>query len=52
VTCSIGIGVQGEEYDFANTDELVGAADRALYGAKFGGRDQVVMYSENLSPLS
>lgn len=52
VTCSIGIGVQGEDQDFENTAALVGAADRALYAAKFAGRNQAMLYNENLSPLS
>lgn len=51
VTCSIGIGVQGEAQDFEDPDALVGAADRALYAAKFAGRDQAMIFNENLSPL-
>ena len=41
VTCSVGVGVQsGDEIDF---DALFGAADRALYDAKRGGRNRVAL---------
>ncbi len=38
---SISIGVAQWPEDGATPEELIGAADRALYSAKHGGRDQV-----------
>lgn len=49
VTGSIGIAVQGEPATFNTPEDLVAAADRALYAAKFGGRDQAVVYNEQLT---
>jgi diguanylate cyclase (GGDEF)-like protein len=40
VTVSIGVAVSGSAVD---TEELVGQADAALYAAKAGGRDRVVV---------
>jgi diguanylate cyclase (GGDEF)-like protein len=41
VTVSIGVAVSGE--GVVDTDQLVGQADAALYAAKAGGRDRVVL---------
>lgn len=41
VTVSIGVAVS--QAGVVNTDDLVSQADAALYGAKAGGRDQVVV---------
>jgi diguanylate cyclase (GGDEF)-like protein len=41
VTLSIGVAVSG--FGPVDTDELVGCADAALYAAKAGGRDRVVV---------
>jgi diguanylate cyclase (GGDEF)-like protein len=43
VTVSIGVAVSGE--DRVDTDELIARADAALYAAKAGGRDRVVVGS-------
>ncbi|MEX2572462.1 MAG: GGDEF domain-containing protein [Gemmatimonadota bacterium] len=42
VRITASIGVAGYPLDAASPEDLVRAADRALYGAKSGGRDQVV----------
>lgn len=44
VTASIGVAVHGEGCSFTRLEEIVDAADRALYQAKGQGRDQYVLY--------
>lgn len=48
VTVSIGVAVSSAGR--VDTDELVGEADAALYAAKAGGRDRVVMGRRERSP--
>lgn len=45
VTASIGIAVHGEGCSFNCLEDVVDAADRALYQAKHQGRDRYVFYS-------
>ena len=45
---SISIGIAQWPEDGAKTEELIGAADRALYLAKHGGRDQVSIAGSGL----
>lgn len=47
VTISIGVATHGESMEFGNVDQLVQAADRALYTAKLQGRNQAVSYDPN-----
>jgi diguanylate cyclase (GGDEF)-like protein len=46
VTGSIGIAVHGEQTRFANIEDILRAADEALYTAKRRGRDRFVFYSD------
>ena len=43
VAVTISIGVAVSKPSVVNTDDLVARADAALYSAKAGGRDQVVV---------
>lgn len=43
VAVTVSIGVAVSRSDFVNTDDLVARADAALYSAKAGGRDIVVV---------
>jgi len=47
VTISIGVATHGEAMEFGSVDQLVQAADRALYTAKLKGRNQAVSYHPN-----
>jgi diguanylate cyclase (GGDEF)-like protein len=49
VTTSIGVAVSGA--GTVDSDELVSQADAALYAAKAGGRDRVVLGGREPSPL-
>jgi diguanylate cyclase (GGDEF)-like protein len=42
VSVTISIGVAQRNYEFRTTDDVIDAADRALYQAKEKGRNQVV----------
>jgi diguanylate cyclase (GGDEF)-like protein len=48
VTISIGVAVPSEARP--THDDLLAAADHALYQAKRSGRDRVVMYADTLVP--
>jgi diguanylate cyclase (GGDEF)-like protein len=48
VTISIGVAVPSQARDAL--DDLLAAADHALYQAKRSGRDRVVMYADTLVP--
>ncbi len=47
VTVSIGCATQDEQTHFANTADLIAAADQALYAAKLRGRDRTVPFSRS-----
>lgn len=46
VTASMGVAVHNEGRHFHDVDDLIGAADAALYVAKTQGRDRCVFHSE------
>lgn len=46
VTASIGVAVHGEELRFRTMEEVLRAADDALYAAKHQGRDRCVFYQD------
>ncbi|ROR29638.1 GGDEF domain-containing protein [Inmirania thermothiophila] len=46
VTASIGLATHGEHQRYESPDELVRAADKALYAAKVAGRDRLVVVDE------
>ncbi len=46
VTVSIGMVTHGARHSFATSDELVKAADKALYFAKSMGRDRSIAYDQ------
>jgi diguanylate cyclase (GGDEF)-like protein len=50
VTASIGVAVLGEGQDFASAEELLRAADQAVYEAKRGGRDRWVAFGPGTRP--
>jgi len=43
LTASIGVAHYDAQHEYASTDEMLAAADGALYRAKHGGRNQVVI---------
>jgi two-component system cell cycle response regulator len=45
VTLSIGVAMGGKSAAHNNVDDLLGSADRALYQAKAGGRDQALFHT-------
>jgi diguanylate cyclase (GGDEF)-like protein len=49
VTISIGLVVQSEATGFSDTEAFIQAADNALYAAKLGGRDRIIVYDEQQS---
>ncbi len=44
VTASIGIATYSDSSEFKTAEDLVRAADKAVYAAKLGGRDRMVFY--------
>ncbi len=44
VTVSMGIAIQGEGIDFDQAESIVNAADKAVYAAKFQGRNCYVLH--------
>jgi diguanylate cyclase (GGDEF)-like protein len=46
VTASVGVAVLGDGNDFASAQEMIEAADKALYVAKESGRNRYVIYSD------
>ncbi|MBK9130583.1 MAG: GGDEF domain-containing protein [Gammaproteobacteria bacterium] len=46
VTASIGAATHGEEQQFSSVEEVLKAADHALYAAKRRGRNQVVFFPQ------
>ena len=44
VTASIGVAVHGEGMSFGHVEDILSAADEALYAAKNQGRDRCVFY--------
>ena len=44
VTASIGIATYNADSEFKTAEDLVRAADKAVYAAKLGGRDRMVFY--------
>ncbi|MCW5601341.1 diguanylate cyclase [Nitrosomonas sp.] len=47
IRITISIGVAIKEASMASDDQLVNAADKALYAAKNGGRDRVCLFLDN-----
>lgn len=45
VTVSVGVAIMGEGNTFANVEQMVEAADKALYSAKRSGRNRHVFYT-------
>jgi diguanylate cyclase (GGDEF)-like protein len=52
VVISVSIGVAVSQAEAVNTDDLVACADAALYSAKAGGRDRVVVGQVTAEPDS
>jgi len=48
VTVSIGLSILGEGESFASVEEMLEAADKALYMAKKNGRNHYVIYGKNI----
>ena len=44
ITSSVGVAALSKKHRYADVDELMAAADEALYDAKRGGRDRVVVH--------
>lgn len=52
VTASIGLAIRDENSDFATADELIGAADQAVYRAKRQGRNRLVVFGSEDDPIT
>jgi diguanylate cyclase (GGDEF)-like protein len=50
VTTSVGVATQGEGADFEHPEDLLRAADRALYVAKLEGRNRCVVHTSRDEP--
>ena len=48
VTASIGLAVLGDGQDFATVEDMIACADKAVYVAKESGRNQFIIYSEDM----
>jgi diguanylate cyclase (GGDEF)-like protein len=48
VTVSVGLAILGEDDNFSSVDEMLEAADKALYVAKKSGRDRYIFYHEDM----
>ena len=48
VTASIGLAVLGDGNNFANAEDMIKAADEALYAAKESGRNRYVIWSVDM----
>ncbi|MCP4117587.1 MAG: EAL domain-containing protein [Desulfobacteraceae bacterium] len=52
VKVTVSQGVSSIEFNAGKPDELIDQADKALYAAKKGGRNQVITWGEDLESLS
>jgi diguanylate cyclase (GGDEF)-like protein len=46
VTASIGVAVHNEDHRFKDAEDLIGAADAALYVAKTQGRNRCIFHKD------
>ena len=49
VTVSIGLSILGEGENFSSVEDMLEAADKALYVAKKNGRNRYLIYSKNMA---
>jgi len=49
ITASLGIAVQGGKAEYPDVEELIRAADNAVYAAKRAGRDRYVFYKSEMA---
>jgi diguanylate cyclase (GGDEF)-like protein len=52
VTVSIGLSILGEGENFSSVEDMLEAADKALYVAKKSGRNRYVIYSDDMDSNS